>query len=97
MLNDDGCHILEDVPAKYGLDHEQIGVPVHTLFYNAQVVDVSVPVEVQVGNHVSGVVEKDLELPYIAGLCECCSYSLKVKLEAVVVVLGIYGCSCYSV
>ena len=75
-----GCHILEDVGCKACLDDKHVVVALDRLHY-AEVVDVAVVVQIEVGEHEGVIVEKVLELLYGIRLCKCCTYSLEVEVE----------------
>lgn len=64
VLNHQRGHILEDVVPKYCLDDEEVVVPFHGL-HNPEVIDETVPVEVQVRDHVRRVVEEVFEFTYV--------------------------------
>jgi len=64
VLDYEGADILVDVPSKHCLDHEDVGESVDCL-HNAEIIYITVAVEVEVRDHVRRIVEKDLEIPYI--------------------------------
>lgn len=85
-FGDEGGDILEDVVSKDSLDQEEMIVSVDGLQY-AEIVDITVTVEVEVGHGILTVVEHGLELFHCACLCEESRDGLKVKLERDVFVL----------
>lgn len=84
-LGYEGGDILIDVVTEDGLDEEDVG-PAFEGLEHAEVIHVSVTVEVEVGQHVAGVVEQAFELLYRIGLCEGCAYRLEVQVEGDIVV-----------
>lgn len=50
-FHDNGSHVLINIHAKHGLYHKCMGESVHAL-HNPQIINVSVPVEVQIGYHI---------------------------------------------
>ena len=73
-------HVLIDVLGEHGLDQEDVVVAVHCL-EDAQIVDISVAVEVQVGYRVRGAVEHLFELLYGGRLREERGNSLQIKMK----------------
>lgn len=53
---------------------------------HAKIIHISVAVEVQVGEHVLGIVQQVLELLYRPGLGECGADGLKVEIEGYVII-----------
>lgn len=62
-LGDDGCHVLEYVGGEHGLDHEHVVAALQGL-HHAEIIDISVSVQVEVAEHVGGVIDEVLELLY---------------------------------
>lgn len=87
-LGDQSCDVLEDVICKHCLDQEEVVVSVDGL-QHAEIVDVTVAVEVEVGHGILTVVEHRLEFLDGACLCEEGGDSLEVELERYVFVLGV--------
>ena len=87
VLHDYGGYILEYVSSEHGLDDEEVVAAMEGLDY-AEVVYVTIPVEVEVGDDVGVVVEEGLELLYGRGLGESGCYGLEIKLERDIVVVG---------
>lgn len=90
-LGDHGGDILEDVRGQAGLDDEQVGASFHG-FHDAEIVDVTVPVEVKVVEHVGRVVQKPLEILDGGGLGERRRDSLQVKEKGDVLTGGHHTC-----
>ncbi len=65
-----------------------MGESVDCLHY-AEIIYITVAVEVEVRDHVRRVVEKDLEISYIGRLGERCTDGLEVEVEAEIVVIRI--------
>ena len=59
---------------------------------HAQIIDISVLIEVEVGEHVRGIVDQILEILYGGGLCESGSDCLKVEAEGDVLAEGRHSC-----
>ena len=62
--------ILIDVGGEDRLDKEHVGTPVHGL-NDAQIINITVPVQIQVGNHIGRVVQQALEFLDGRRLREC--------------------------
>lgn len=88
-LGHDCRHVLIYVGCKYSLYQENM-VPAFNSFEYAEIVDIPVTVEVEVRKHIGGVVQQHLEFFHGRRLAECSSHSLKVKVEADVIVRCIY-------
>lgn len=104
-----GCNILIYVWCKYCLDHKHVSPAVNCL-HHAQIVHVSVAVEVQVGQHVLRIVDKILKILYVCRLGKGRADGLQVQIQrsviAVVANIGNRGysmcawhcnCGCWSV
>ena len=72
-------HILEDVVGQHGLDDKHVGIALNRL-HDAQVIDIAVTVEVEVAEHIGGIVDQLLEFLHIGRLCESGANSLKIKI-----------------
>lgn len=84
-LGNNGGYILIYVLVKHSLYDEYMGGAVQGLEH-AQIIHISVVVEVQVGEHVLGIVQQVLELLHCLGLGECGADSLKIKIEGYVII-----------
>ena len=71
-------YILEDVRGKYSLNYKVVREMVNGLDYS-QIVNITISVEIQIGNHIRRVVKKNFKLPNSCRLRECCCYGLKIK------------------
>ncbi len=80
-----GGHILINVLVKHSLNDEHMGGAVQGLEH-AQIIHISVVVEVQVGEHVLGIVQQVLEFLHRLGLGECSADSLEVEIEGYVII-----------
>ena len=85
------CHVLIDVLGEHGLDKEDVIVAVHRL-EDAQIVDISVAVEVQVGHRIRRTVEQLLELLDGGGLREERCNSLEIKMKRNILRLRVHLC-----
>lgn len=79
-LGNDGRNVLEYVWSEHGLDHEDVVVALYDL-HHAEIINIAVSVEVQVGDHVGGVVDGVLELGHCGCLTERSYDCLKVKVQ----------------
>lgn len=61
VLTHERCHILINVGSQDSLDHEHMVMTLQSL-HHAEIIDVTVVVEIEVGEHVGVIVEKVLEL-----------------------------------
>lgn len=84
-FGNDGRYVLIDVECKYGLYHEDVCEAVF-LLENAEIINITVAVEVEVRDHIGRVVEEDLELFDCAGLGERCSNGLEVEVKRDVII-----------
>lgn len=92
-LNGERGHVLEDIRREDGLDQDDVVVALDGLD-NAEVVDITVAVEVERREHVIGRVEQHLKLTERVGLAEGGCYGAEVEEEAEVLVEGrhLYDC-----
>lgn len=74
------CHVLVDIGSQNGLDNEYVGIALQGL-HHAQIIHVTIAVQVEVGYHVVVGVQDLLELLYRTGLCEGGAYCLQVQIE----------------
>lgn len=59
---------------------------------HTKVIHIPVIVEVEVGEHIRGVIEQRLELLYRRRLCKCGGHGLKVQIQGHIVIRGKYPC-----
>ncbi len=57
-------------------------------FKNPEVIDISIPVKVQIGNHIGGIVEQSLEFLDRGRLCKRRTHGLKIQTQGYVPVRG---------
>ena len=79
-LDNDCGDVLEVILGKHGLNDEHVVISLHGL-NDAKIVDITVAVQVKIGDDIGRVVEQGLELLDGLGLGESCAHSLKVKIE----------------
>lgn len=86
-------HVLIDIVGQNSLDYEEVVETVKSL-HNPEIINETIPVEVQIGDDIRRIVQQVLELPDIGCLSESCGNSLKVKVHRNVITGGIYlgGC-----
>lgn len=60
-LGHDGRNILVDVRCEHCLDYEDVIVAIDN-FHHTEIIHITIPVEVQIGDHVGRVVDGTLEL-----------------------------------
>lgn len=95
-LGHQGCNILIYVWRKYCLDHKHVSPAVNGL-HHAQIIHITVAVEVQVGQHVLRIVDKILKILYVCRLGKGCADGLQIQIQrSVVAVIAHIGDGGYS-
>ncbi len=97
FLHIDGCNVLEDVSCQHSLQQDEVFVAICRL-YNSQIINVSIAIEVEVGDVRLLVVEFLLEFFKISTLTEESSNGLEIEFLRDVLVRGTnrnrFVCSC---
>lgn len=79
-LRNESGDILIHVVGKNCLDDKDVRIALHRL-HNPQVIYITVTVEIKIRQHIGRIVEQILKFLNCCRLCECRTYSLKVKAK----------------
>lgn len=88
-------HILIDISRQYGLNKEHVRIAVHGL-QHAQIIYITVTVQVQVRQHIIGVIQQRLKLLYRSGLRKSSTYRLQIQIQRYIRTDGGHLCRRYG-
>jgi hypothetical protein len=90
VFSNQRCYILEDRRSETSLNQQGVVIP-SMGFYNSQIINPSVPIEVEVVNHIAAGIKQALKFLHATRFRKSSSNSIEVQIERQIVVEVCYG------